>query len=105
MSAFDLGGAVALVTGASGGLGRHFARTLAAAGARVVAAARRLEALEETVAELAAAGGEALAVALDVGEADSVEAAVAAAAARFGRIDVLVNNAGVTGVQNALDLD
>lgn len=92
---FDLTGRVALVTGASSGFGAHFARVLAAAGARVVAGARREDRLHRLVDEIAAAGGEALAVAMDVTDAASVAAAFAAAEAKFGTVDLLVNNAGV----------
>jgi len=90
---FDLSGRVALVTGASSGFGAHFARVLAGAGARVVAGARREDRLRALVGEL---GDErALAVAMDVTDAASVAAAFAAAEARFGTVDLLVNNAGV----------
>lgn len=90
---FDLHGRVALVTGASSGFGEHFVRVLAAAGAQVVAGARREDRLHRLVAEV---GTErALAVAMDVTDAASVAAAFAAAEARFGTVDVLVNNAGV----------
>lgn len=103
---FDLGGKVALVTGASGGLGLHFARTLAGAGARVALAARRREQLDANVAAIAAAGGEAAAVAMDVTEPESVERAVAEVAERLGGpATVVVNNSGVAASQTALDLD
>ncbi len=104
--AFDLGGRVALVTGASGGLGLHFARTLAGAGARVAMAARRQERLEANVAAIAGAGGEAVAVAMDVTEPESVERGVAEVTERFGGpATVVVNNSGVAASQTALDLD
>ena len=96
---------VVLVTGASSGLGRHFARLAAAHGATVVAAARRGDALAALVDEVAAAGGRAHAVALDVRDAASVERAVAAAVAAAGRVDVLVNNAGVAMTRPALQTD
>jgi len=103
---FDLSGKVALVTGASGGLGLHFARTLAAAGARVALAARRREQLEANVAMIASAGREATAVAMDVTDSGSVERAVAEVAERFGGpATVVVNNSGVTASETALDLD
>ncbi len=92
---FDLTGRVALVTGASSGFGEHFTRVLAAAGARVVAGARREDRLHKLVDEITASGGEALAVAMDVTDAASVAAAFAAAEAKFGTVDLLVNNAGV----------
>ena len=90
-----LDGRTALITGASSGLGRHFARTLAAAGASVAVAARRTERLHTLVDEVRAAGGEAMAVAMDVGDSASVDAALAAVSAWHGVPDLLVNNAGV----------
>src|SRR5688572_24041724 len=92
---FDLTGRIALVTGASSGLGAHFAKVLAAAGARVVAGARRVDRLETLVADIKASGGTAAAVALDVNDPASVTAAFDAAEKIFGIVDVLVNNAGV----------
>ena len=92
---FDLSGRVALVTGASSGLGAHFARVLAGNGARVVVAARRVERLRELTDGIAAAGGEARAVAMDVTDPDSVQAGFDAAEEAFGTVDLLVNNAGV----------
>jgi NAD(P)-dependent dehydrogenase (short-subunit alcohol dehydrogenase family) len=92
---FDLAGQAALVTGASSGIGRHLARLLAAAGARVALAARRVERLAEAAQEIAAEGGEALPFACDVTRAASVAETVAAAEARFGGLSILVNNAGV----------
>jgi NAD(P)-dependent dehydrogenase (short-subunit alcohol dehydrogenase family) len=89
---FSLSGAVALVTGASGALGSHFARVLHAAGAQVVLAARRTDALAALAAEL---GGRAAAVPLDVTSAEAVTRAFDAAEAAFGVCDVIVNNAGV----------
>ncbi|AKQ70021.1 3-oxoacyl-[acyl-carrier protein] reductase [Myxococcus hansupus] len=97
-SAFDLGGRRALVTGASGGLGLHFAEVLARAGAEVVLAARRMETLVTEVERLRGQRLRAHAVSLDVTQADSVSAAVARAEALTGGVvDVLVNNAGVSG--------
>ena len=92
-----LAGKTALVTGASSGLGRHFAQMLAAHGARVVAAARRKDELDALVATL---GGAATAVALDLREAAAVENAMAA----LGPLDIVVNNAGVAHTTPALDL-
>ena len=86
---------VALVTGASAGIGRATALTLARAGAAVVLTARRVERLEETVSEIEAEGGSALAVAGDVVSLEDVRAVVDAARERFGSIDVLVANAGI----------
>jgi NAD(P)-dependent dehydrogenase (short-subunit alcohol dehydrogenase family) len=95
LPSFDLSGQVALVTGASSGIGRHLARLLSAAGAKVALAARRTDRLEELAREIAGAGGTALPLACDVTRADSVAAAVAAAEAGLGPLSVLVNNAGV----------
>ena len=97
-----LDGKTALVTGASSGLGRHFAVLLAAQGARVILAARRREALEEACAEIVRAGGAASALALDVTDEDSVAAAFAGLSAAP---DIVVNNAGISGGGPALDID
>ena len=94
----------ALVTGASSGLGRHFAAVLAAAGARVTVAARRQEALAQTVKTIRATGAEAQSVRMDVTDAASVEAALAQAEADFGPVDILVNNAGVTATRAAIEV-
>lgn len=99
----DLTGRRALVTGASSGLGRHFATVLAAAGARVALAARRRDSLDEVVAAIAEIGGTAIAVPLDVTDAVSVRAGVGEAAAALGGLDILINNAGVTVSRSALD--
>ncbi len=90
----DLSGRVALVTGASRGIGRAVALTLARAGARVVAVARESHAAD-TVAAIVAAGGDALAASADVMVPADVEAVVKGALDRFGQIDILVNNAGI----------
>ncbi|MEN9684082.1 MAG: hypothetical protein RLZZ427_1833, partial [Pseudomonadota bacterium] len=97
----DLTGRVALVTGASSGLGARFARVLAAKGAKVALCARRVDRLEALAAEINAAGGTALAVPMDATDADAVIAAVAAAEAAFGTVDILVNNAGMPDAQRA----
>jgi NAD(P)-dependent dehydrogenase (short-subunit alcohol dehydrogenase family) len=90
LAAFRLDGRVAIVTGASSGLGARFARVLDAAGARVVLAARRLDRLEALAGEL----NDALPVACDLSEPNAPAALVDATLGRFGRVDVLVNNAG-----------
>ena len=97
---FSLSGRVALVTGASGGLGRHFGRVLHAAGASVALAARRPDSV---AAEAAALGDRAMAVALDVTDAASIAAALDAVEARFGTCDLLVNNAGIAATKPFLD--
>lgn len=96
---FGLKSRTALVTGASSGLGVHFARVLARAGADVVVGARRVEALERLVGEIKAEGGSARAIALDVSDA----ASVAAAEAQLDRLDILVNNAGIVREASAFD--
>ena len=92
---FDLNGKVIAITGASSGFGHHFAGVLAAAGATVVLGARREEKLAERVADIESSGGTALAVKLDVLEKASIENFIDTAFERFGRLDVLINNAGV----------
>ncbi|MDY3198501.1 MAG: glucose 1-dehydrogenase [Pseudomonadaceae bacterium] len=92
---FDLSGKTALITGASSGLGAHFARTLAEAGARVVVAARRTDRLAALVAELQAQGSQALAVTMDVTDSDSVKRAFEQAEKQWGVVNILVNNAGI----------
>jgi NAD(P)-dependent dehydrogenase (short-subunit alcohol dehydrogenase family) len=88
---------VILITGASSGIGRAAAARFSAEGAVVVVGARRLELLEEVVAEIVAAGGEAHSVPLDVTDEDSVRSAVAATISRYGRLDGAFNNAGAIG--------
>jgi NAD(P)-dependent dehydrogenase (short-subunit alcohol dehydrogenase family) len=100
---FDLNGKHVLVTGASSGLGRHFAQVLAAARAVVSLGARRAEALAETVAKVGSDRAHGLV--MDVSDARSIEQALDGAEARFGSINVVVNNAGVTATRAALDLD
>ncbi len=97
----DLTGQVALVTGASAGLGRRFALTLAAAGATVAAAARRTDRLQELRTEIEGAGGHCLPIGLDMTDAGQVIAAVATAEAQLGTVQILVNNAGVTDAMRA----
>jgi NAD(P)-dependent dehydrogenase (short-subunit alcohol dehydrogenase family) len=101
---FDLNGRVALVTGASSGLGERFARVLAENGAHVVLAARRVDRLQRLRDEIAQAGGRASAVALDVTDVSSIRSAVAAAEAAAGPIDILVNNSGVSTTQKLVDV-
>jgi NAD(P)-dependent dehydrogenase (short-subunit alcohol dehydrogenase family) len=100
---FDLTGKVAIVTGASSGLGRHFALTLAKAGAKVAVAARRTEKLNELAREIEAFDGRAVPVTLDVESADSVRAAVVAAETELGPIGILVNNAGMVSTAPLLE--
>jgi NAD(P)-dependent dehydrogenase (short-subunit alcohol dehydrogenase family) len=103
-SLFDVAGKVALVTGASSGLGRHFAQTLAAAGATVVATARRNDRLEDLVARIGESGGRAIAVQMDVTDPASIGAAFAHVTASVGAPDILVNNAGIAQTRPALEL-
>ncbi len=91
-----LDGRVALVTGASSGLGERFARVLAESGARVALAARRVDRLEALAASLRDSGAMAYAVAMDVTRIDSIEAGLDAAEAALGPVDVLINNSGVS---------
>lgn len=100
----DLSGRVALVTGASSGLGTQFARTLASAGAAVVLASRRVERLKTLRAEIEAAGGDAHVVSLDVTDPDSIKSAVAHAETEVGPIDILVNNSGVSTTQKLTEV-
>jgi 3-oxoacyl-[acyl-carrier protein] reductase len=89
-------GKIALVTGASRGIGEAVARRLAGEGATVIAAARSADALEKVVSSITSSGGKATVLALDMADASSIESGVKAALAAHGQIDVLVNNAGVT---------
>ncbi|MGO9025865.1 MAG: SDR family NAD(P)-dependent oxidoreductase [Beijerinckiaceae bacterium] len=101
---FSLAGRIALVTGASSGIGAHLARSLAAAGADIVLAARRLERLEGLRKDIETEGRRALSVRLDVTDRASVESAVEAAEAELGPIDILINNAGMADTQSFLDM-
>ena len=101
---FDLNGRTALVTGASSGLGRHFARTLAVHGAAVVLAARRIERLEVLAEEIRDAGGIAHAVRMDVTDAGSVAAGLDAAGDALGVPDIVVNNSGIARPATTLDV-
>lgn len=101
LAAFDIAGRVAIVTGASSGLGARFARVLAAAGARLVVTARRAERLDDLAAELPGT----VAVAADVTADNAADAIMAAALDHHGRADILVNNAGMVTITPALDFD
>jgi len=92
----SLSGRMALVTGASQGIGRTCALRLAKDGATVAVAARNQERLNELVGEITAAGGNAAALTLDVRDEEQVKSVIKAAIAQFGKIDILVNNAGIT---------
>jgi NAD(P)-dependent dehydrogenase (short-subunit alcohol dehydrogenase family) len=100
----DLEGKVALVTGAFGGLGRHFALTLARAGCRIALAGRRVDAGEAALAEVRSAGGDGCVIRLDVRNRGSVESAFAAAAAALGPPSIVVNSAGIAITRPALDV-
>ena len=101
----DLSGRVALVTGASGGLGAQFAKTLATSGAAVVLASRRLDKLKALRAQIEAEGGAAHVVELDVTDHLSIKAAVAHAETEVGPIDILINNSGVSNTQRLQDVE
>ncbi|MFN4360680.1 MAG: SDR family oxidoreductase [Hylemonella sp.] len=100
----DLSGRVAFITGASGGLGAQFARTLSKAGAAVVLAARRMEKLKDLRAQIEGEGGDAHVVELDVTDLGSIRAAVARAETEVGSIDILINNSGVSTTQRIVDV-
>ncbi len=100
----DLSGRVAFITGASGGLGAQFARTLASAGAAVVLASRRVDKLKELRAIIDGEGGDAHVIELDVTDHDSIKSAVAHAETEVGSIDILVNNSGVSTTQRLQDV-
>jgi len=100
---FNLDGRLALVTGASSGLGRDFASTLARAGARVAVAARRADKLADTVAAIEAAGGKAFAISMDVTDTASVRSGFDAIEATAGTADLIVNNAGAAVTRPILE--
>jgi NAD(P)-dependent dehydrogenase (short-subunit alcohol dehydrogenase family) len=97
-------GKIALVTGASSGLGARFAKVLAQAGAQVVLASRRIDRLKELRAEIEADGGAAHVVALDVTDYASIKSAIAHAETEAGPIDILINNSGVSTTQKLVDV-
>ncbi len=101
----NLANKVALVTGASSGLGAHFAKTLSQAGAKVIVAARRADRLIDLVKEIQTAGGSAFAVSMDVTDSESVEQAIHTAEEAFGSITILVNNAGVADSRRFVNVD
>ena len=100
----DLSGRVALVTGASGGLGAQFAKTLSRAGAAVILASRRLEKLKDLRAQIEAEGGAAHVIEMDVTDHASIKAGVAHAETEVGPVDILVNNSGVSTTQRIQDV-
>lgn len=100
----DLKGKVALVTGASSGIGRHFARSLAAEGAHVVAAARRTALLDSLAREVSGTGGKLVPVEMDVGSVVSIRKGIDAAEKAMGPIEILVNNAGIAHQARAVDV-
>jgi 3-oxoacyl-[acyl-carrier protein] reductase len=101
---FDLTGEIALITGASSGLGARFAKVLAAHGAKVILAARRLEKLKALQHEIAEQGSKAMALQMDVSDASAVPVALNLAEQNFGTVTCLVNNAGIARPQRALEL-
>ena len=102
---FDLKGQVAIVTGASGGLGVQMAKALASQGANIVVMARRQQQIDEVAAEIAEEFGvETLAIRCDITDTENVDAAVAKVLEHFGRIDILINNAGTGAVAPAEDI-
>lgn len=101
--AASLQGSIALVTGASSGLGRHFAAVLARAGATVVVAARRVQLLEELAGSIRSAGGQALAVPMDVTSSESVHAAFDQVQSSLGTPNIIVNNSGVAVTKSLLE--
>src|SRR5262245_49077906 len=103
-SRFDLAGKIALVTGASGGLGRHFALTLAGAGARVALAARRKDQTAAVAAEIERRGHAAMATQMDVTDEKSITHALDEVSKQLGVPTVVVNNSGVTATQAAIEL-
>jgi NAD(P)-dependent dehydrogenase (short-subunit alcohol dehydrogenase family) len=105
LSRFSLAGKVAVITGASSGLGVAFAKAMAEAGADVAIGARRVDRLKETAVLVEATGRDAVAVGTDVTRREDCDALVAAAMERFGRVDILINNAGAGGEYHEVTQD
>jgi gluconate 5-dehydrogenase len=101
---FDLTGKVAVVTGASRGLGQYLGRALARAGADLAITSRRLEDLKQFQAEIESLGRQVLSIELDLGRGESIHAAANSALSHFGKVDILVNNAGCNVRKPALDI-
>ena len=101
---FDLTNKVALITGASSGIGRASAIALAGQGASVAIAARRVEKLEELKKEIEGKGGKALVIPMDVTKKEDIEAGVKKIVETFGRLDILLNNAGVAEFASFFDM-
>src|SRR6187551_1336382 len=104
MSAFDLTGKVAVVTGASRGLGQYFGRALARAGADLVITSRTLDSLQDFKTQIEQLGRKAVPLELDVRNFESIQRMAEAAGRAYGKIDILVNNAGCNVRKPALDI-
>jgi len=102
---FDVSGKTAFITGASSGIGAHFAKILSSHGAKVVVAARRINRLDALVSEINRTGGDAFAVSLDVTKSESIKQAFDAAEKKFGVVNILSNNAGVADSKLAVDIE
>jgi len=100
----SLEGKIAIITGASSGLGKQFALSMAEAGATVVLTARRMDRLQALAAEIEGNGGQAMPLALDVTDSANIEAVLDAVESKYGCADVLVNNAGIGNTQSFLDM-